>query len=136
MFKAIKDNKIIAISDTYTEFPFMIKDSVVEDTEHTSSDYEQYNGEYLLKSEIPAPTKDDIKQMRIDYRHTHIDNQTLERNRKMANGTWTQEDEAEYLALDAEVTAYIEENLPYPTDPIFAENNEIISTPNAEITEG
>lgn len=66
----------------------------------------------------PAPTKEDIKQMRIDYRHTHIDNQTLERNRKMANGSWTQEDEAAYLALDAEVTDYIEENLPYPTDPI------------------
>lgn len=68
--------------------------------------------------EKPVPTKDDIKQMRIDYRHTHIDDQTLERNRKMANGSWTQEDEAAYLALDAEVTAYIEENLPYPTDPI------------------
>ena len=71
----------------------------------------------------PAPTKEDIKQMRIDYRHAHIDNQTLERNRKMANGSWTQEDEAEYLALDAEVTAYIEEHLPYPTDPMFEEYN-------------
>lgn len=69
----------------------------------------------------PAPTKDDIKKMRIAYRHEHIDDQTLERNRKMANGTWTEEDEAEYLALDAEVTAYIEKNLPYPTDPIYEE---------------
>lgn len=69
----------------------------------------------------PAPTKDDIKQMRIEYRHSHIDDQTLERNRKMANGTWTEEDETAYLALDAEVTAYIEENLPYPTDPIYEE---------------
>jgi len=80
-----------------------------------------YDGSLYLESECPeppAPTKDYIKQMRIDYRHTHIDDQTLERNRKMANGTWTQEDEAEYLALDEEVTAYIEENLPYPTDPI------------------
>ena len=69
----------------------------------------------------PAPTKDDIKQMRIAYRHEHIDNQTLERNRKIANGTWMPADEAAYLALDAEVTAYIEENLPYPTDPITEE---------------
>lgn len=66
----------------------------------------------------PAPTKEQIKQLRIEYRHVHIDDQTLERNRKMANGTWTEEDEAGYLALDAEVTAYIEENLPYPTDSI------------------
>ena len=72
----------------------------------------------------PAPTKDDIKQMRIAYRHEHIDNQTLERNRKIANGTWTEEAEQEYLALDAEVTAYIEENLPYPTDPITEEPKE------------
>ena len=64
----------------------------------------------------PAPTKEEIKQMRIEYRHTHIDNQTLERNRKMANGSWTEEDETAYLALDAEVTAYIEENLPYPEE--------------------
>lgn len=66
----------------------------------------------------PAPTNEEVKQMRIEYRHSHIDDQTLERNRKMANGTWTEEDETAYLALDAEVTAYIEENLPYPTDPI------------------
>lgn len=72
----------------------------------------------------PAPTKDEIKQMRIEYRHSHIDDQTLERNRKMANGTWTEEDETVYLALDAEVTAYIEEKLPYPTDPIIEEPEE------------
>lgn len=83
-----------------------------------------FNMQWYLKGyapEKPAPTKDEIKQMRIDYRHANIDNQTLERNRKMANGTWTQEDEAEYLALDAEVTAYIEEHLPYPTDSIVEE---------------
>lgn len=69
----------------------------------------------------PAPTKEEVKQMRKEYRHTHIDDQTLERNRKMANGTWMPADEAAYLAFDAEVTAYIEEHLPYPTDPIYKE---------------
>jgi hypothetical protein len=59
------------------------------------------------------PTDEQIRQMRIAYRREHIDDQTAERSRKMANGTWTAEDEAEYLALDAEVTAWIEENLPY-----------------------
>lgn len=61
----------------------------------------------------PAPTREDIRQMRKAYRHEHIDDQTLERNRKIANGSWTEEMETEYLALDAEVTAYIEENMPY-----------------------
>ena len=61
MFKSIKDNKIIAINET-GDFPCLVYDSVVEDTEHTCDDYEQYNGEYLLKSEIPAPPEDELKQ--------------------------------------------------------------------------
>lgn len=70
MYKAIKDNKIIAISDTYTEFPFMIKDSVIEDTEHTSSDYEQYEGEYLLKSEIPFDKQARIAELQSQLAST------------------------------------------------------------------
>lgn len=64
MFKAIKDNKIIAISDTDGEFLCLVKDEVVEDTEHTTADYDQYNGEYLLKSEIPLPTNDEQSEKR------------------------------------------------------------------------
>lgn len=60
-----------------------------------------------------VPTHEDIRQARIAYRREHIDDQTAERSRKQANGTWTTDDEASYLALDAEVTAWIEENLPY-----------------------
>ena len=71
---------------------------------------------YEIKAvpEPPAPTKEDIEMLRVEYRREHIDNKTLERSRKTANGTWTEEDEQEYLALDAEVTAYIETNYPYP----------------------
>lgn len=73
-------------------------------------------GEYYAVVENPEPlppTHDDIRQARIEYRRTHIDDQTAERSRKQANGTWTEDDEAAYLALDAEVTAYIEEHFPY-----------------------
>lgn len=68
---------------------------------------------------IPAPTREDIDRMRVAYRREHIDDRTIARMRKQANGTWMPKDEAEYLALDAEVTAYIEEHLPYPIDPII-----------------
>ena len=64
----------------------------------------------------PAPTREDVDRARIAYRREHIDDRTIARMRKQANGTWTPEDEIEYLALDAEVTAYIEENLPYPEE--------------------
>ena len=66
MYKAIKDEKIIAISDTDSEFKFMVKDSVVEDTEHVSDDYDQYNGEYLLKSEIPFDKDARIAELKAE----------------------------------------------------------------------
>lgn len=74
------------------------------------------DGKYYKTVKLPELTPladEEIKQMRINYRREHIDDQTTERSRKMANGTWTDEDEQEYLALDAEVTAYIEEHYPY-----------------------
>ena len=88
----------------------------------TEMDVEQgYDGNWYVAGyapQKPAPTYNDIEKARIAYRHEQIDDETLCRLRKQANGTWTQEMEDAYLALDAEVTAYIEEHLPYPTDPI------------------
>ena len=73
-------------------------------------------GDYLesVPNEHSAPTYEEIDKAREEYRKEHIDSKTAMRSRKMANGTWTSEDEQAYLALDAEVTAWIEENLPYP----------------------
>lgn len=76
-----------------------------------------YNGAWYVEGyapEKPAPTYEEIDQARIEYRKEHIDDKTIARMRKTANGTWTEQDEQDYLALDAEVTAWIEENLPYP----------------------
>lgn len=84
----------------------------------TKMDVEQaWNGGWYLKGyapEKPAPTWEEVDQARIEYRKTHIDDKTIARMRKQANNTWTEEDEEAYLALDAEVTAYIEEHYPYP----------------------
>ena len=66
--------------------------------------------------EKPAPTYEEIKEKRIEYRKANIDDKTLERQRKTANGSWTDADEEEYLKLDAEVTEWIEKNLPYPEE--------------------
>ena len=78
-----------------------------------------YNGSWYVAGyapEKPAPTWEEIDKLREQYREEHIDTRTKARVRKMANGTWTEQDEADYLALDAEVTAYIEENYPYPEE--------------------
>lgn len=83
-------------------------------------DIEQgYDGRWYVEGyapEKPAPTYEEIDKAREEYRKEHIDSKTAMRSRKMANGTWTEEDEQAYLALDSEVTAWIEENMPYPVD--------------------
>ena len=73
MYKAIKDNKIIAINDTDREFLCLVKDEVVEDIEHNFEDYDQYNGEYLLKSEIPAPTREEQSYKRAHAYQVEVD---------------------------------------------------------------
>lgn len=118
MFKAIKDNKIIAISDTDGEFLCLVKDEVVEDTEHTTDDYDQYNGEYLLKSEIPAPTHEEQSKKReaayiaeTDPIQTHID--------RLKDGEQTPEIVAEIEALRIErdeKIAAIKARYPYPQE--------------------
>ena len=70
----------------------------------------------IEEPEPHIPTWEEIDKARELYREEHIDLRTKARVRKMANGTWTEKDEQAYLELDAEVTAWIEENLPYPEE--------------------
>lgn len=121
MYKAIKDNKIIAISDTDSEFSCLIKDTVETDETHTTADYDQYNGEYMLKSEIPAPTNEEQSKKReaayiaeTDPIQTHID--------RLKDGEQTPEIVAKIKALRIErdeKIAAIKTRYPYPTDPII-----------------
>ena len=68
MFKALKDNKIIAINDS-GEFPCLVYDSVEEDTEHQLSDYMQVNCEYVLISSAEAieQKKTEVRAVRNQY---------------------------------------------------------------------
>lgn len=95
-------------SDEYTE----VAAWCTENQQYMIVETELYYEVQAIPAPLP-PTDEEIRQMRVQYRREHIDDQTAERSRKMANGTWTAEDEAAYLALDAEVTAYIEEHYPY-----------------------
>lgn len=88
----------------------MKNDAYIKELKHTHGE-RQFE---IYAQEHPEPTHDEIARKREEYRKEHIDSKTLERQRKQANGTWTEENEAEYLQLDAEVTAWIEKNLPYP----------------------
>ena len=78
MFKALKDNKIIAINET-DEFPLLNHDSIEEDTEHSVSDYMQVNGEYVLTSSDEAieQRKADVRSVRNSYLEKYVDPKQL-----------------------------------------------------------
>lgn len=120
MYKVIKDKKIIAVLETNIVIGLNY-DTIEQDTEHNIADYDQYNGEYLLKSEIPAPTHEEQSKKReaayiaeTDPIQTHID--------RLKDGEQTPEIVAEIEALRIErdeKIAAIKERYPYPTDPII-----------------
>ena len=68
MFKAIKDDKIIAINET-GEFPCLVHDSIEEDTEHQLSDYIHYDGQFVLTSSDEAieQRKEQVRAVRNQY---------------------------------------------------------------------
>lgn len=117
MYKALKDNKIKAINET-NYFPCMVYDLVIEDTEHTYDDYEQYNGEYLLKSEIPAPTEEEQRQKRAEAYRLEKDPITCQITslRDEEQTPEIIEEINELLQKRAEVVKDIQERYPYPVD--------------------
>ena len=68
MFKALKDNKIIAINET-GDFPCLVHDSVEEDTEHQLSDYIHCDGQFVITSSDEAieQRKEQVRQVRNQY---------------------------------------------------------------------
>lgn len=113
MYKAIKDNKIIAISDTDSEFFCLVKDDIIEDAEHVADDYDQYNGEYLLKSEIPAPTHDEQSEKRAEAYRNEVDPITSHIQR-LRDEEPESEKIAELLTERVAKVAEIKERYPYP----------------------
>ena len=68
MFKAIKDDKIIAINET-GEFPCLVHDRVEEDTEHQLSDYIHCDGQFVLtvSDEAIEQRKEQVRAVRNKY---------------------------------------------------------------------
>ena len=68
MFKALKDDKIIAINDS-GEFPCLVQDRVEEDTEHQLSDYIHCDGQFVITSSDEAieQRKEQVRAVRNQY---------------------------------------------------------------------
>ena len=109
MFKVIKENKIIGVSE---EYPALLDEyEVQEDTEHTISDYEQVEGEYLLKQDVPVDYQNEqIRQQRQQRYETESDPLRLDYDEALARG----EETAEQLKQDWLASKdKIREELPY-----------------------
>lgn len=68
MFKAIKDEKIIAVNES-GEFPCMVYDSVEEDAEHQVADYVHCDGQFVLtvSDEAIEQRKEQVRSVRNQY---------------------------------------------------------------------
>ena len=111
MFKAIKDDKIIAINET-GDFPCLVYDSIEEDTEHTIFDYMQVNGEYVLTSSAEA-----IEQRKEQVRA--VRNQYLEQTDKvmLVDYPITDDERELYKKYREYLRIYTEANLWYESNP-------------------
>ena len=115
MYKALKENKIIAINET-DNFPCLVYNSSVEDTEHNTEDYAQYEGEFLLIEDIPALSEEEQRENRARAYREEVDPITSHINR-LRDEEQTEEIIAEIEQLIAERTAKVEEikeRYPYP----------------------
>ena len=68
MFKALKDDKIIAINDS-GDFPCLVYDKIEEDTEHQLSDYIHCDGQFVLtvSDEAIEQRKEQVRAVRNQY---------------------------------------------------------------------
>ena len=113
MFKVIKDHKIIGISKEYP----ILSDAhdVEEDTEHTVEDYAQINGngEFMLKSELPAPTEENQKRKRAEAYFLETDPITAHIQRLRDEAEPDEEKITALIAERSKKVAKIKERYPY-----------------------
>ena len=113
MYKFIQDEKIKDIREENTFDMRFMEGEVVEDTEHTVEDYEQYDGEYVLKNEVPIEYKNEqIRQQRQARYVAEADPLRLDWDESAARGEEQAEEKKQiWLAKKDQ----IREELPYLT---------------------
>ena len=111
MYKFIQDEKIKDIREENTFDMRFMEGEVVEDEEHTVEDYEQYDGEYVLKNEVPVEyLNEQIRQQRQARFEQEADPLRLDWDEASARGEEQAEEKKQiWLAKKDQ----IREELPY-----------------------
>lgn len=110
MYKAIKNNKIIAINET-DNFPCLVYDLIEEDTEHTCEDYKHYDGEFTLRN--IEKDNEEMKQARSNAYALEVDPLMSEYNRKKTFNLFEEGEEEELMKTIQDKVAEIKERFPY-----------------------
>lgn len=110
MFKAIYQDKIIAINET-GEFPCLVYDEVIEDTEHTCEDYKHYDGEFTLHN--IEKDNEEMKQARADAYAVEVDPITAHIQRLKDENPIPEGEITELIAEREAKVAEIKERYPY-----------------------
>lgn len=114
MFVVEKDNKIIMVDDNRerleTTLKFMpdVQDYVIEKTDRPID-----NCEYADTPEYFTKKNEQISEVRASLYAQLIDPLHAQKQRKVVLGTWTDEDEVEYVAKVKELTEQIQMENPY-----------------------
>lgn len=116
MWKFIQDNKIKEVRETDSFNRAFYVGEFEEDTEHTVDDYEQYNGEYLLKSDIPAPSKDEQEAKRAQAYLLEVDPITAHIQRERDEEVPDEEKIAALIEERNQKVQEIKERYPYPVE--------------------
>lgn len=112
MYKALKDNKIIAINET-GNFPCLVYDEVIEDTEHTCEDYKHYDGEFTLHN--IEKDNEEMKQARAKAYAQEVDPITAHIQRLKDQDPIPEEEIAELVTERDVKVQEIKERYPYAT---------------------
>ena len=113
MFKAIKNGKIIAVNDE-NDFPCLVCDAVYEDARHAVSDFVHHDGEFLLKTDMPAPTREEQAEKRAAAYARDVDPITAHIGRLRDEGDPDEDKIAALIAERAQKVADIKTAYPYP----------------------
>lgn len=116
MWKFIQDNKIKEVRETDSFNRAFYVGEFEEDTEHSVDDYEQYQGEYLLKSDIPAPSEEEQKEKRAQAYLTEVDPITAHIQRLRDEAEPDEEKINELLQERSLKVQEIKERYPYPVE--------------------
>lgn len=110
MFKAIYQNKTIAINET-GDFPCLVYDTVEEDIEHNVEDYRHYDGEFTLIN--IAKENEQAKINRANAYANEVDVLMSEYNRKKTFNLFEDGEEEELLQAIQDKVSEIKQRYPY-----------------------